>query len=123
VQVLRFLGALLRRDPEEMADVLLALGFATRDGARESLVSLAQLGLAVAAELADHGALTPERLEAVGEELLAEVRSKPLVRVPAHVVLLGRTLGLLSGLAHQLDAGVDPLPIVLPYVVGVARPS
>ncbi len=123
VQVLRFLGALLRRDPEEMADVLLALGFATRDGSRESLVSLAQVGLAVAAELADHGALTPERLEVVGEELLAEVRSKPLVRVPAHVVLLGRTLGLLSGLARQLDTGVDPLAIVLPYVVGVARPS
>jgi hypothetical protein len=35
-------------------------------------------------------------------------------------VLLGRTLGLLSGLARQLDAGVDPMQIVFPYVVGSA---
>jgi hypothetical protein len=33
-------------------------------------------------------------------------------------VLLGRTLGLLSGLARTLDAGVDPLQIVFPYLVG-----
>jgi len=121
VSVLRFLGALLRRDPEAMADVLHELGFATRDGARASLVALAELGLAIAAELAAEGAITPERLEAIGEELVAEVRGKPLVRVPAHVVLLGRTLGLLSGLARQLDAGVDPLAIVFPYAAGVAQ--
>ena len=119
-QVLRLLMALLRRDPEEMADVLVALGFATRDGSRDSLVSLSKVGLAVATELASHGSIGPDRLEAIGEELIAEVRGKPLVRVPGHVVLLGRTLGLLSGLARQLDAGVDPMQIVFPYVVGSA---
>jgi hypothetical protein len=43
--------------------------------------------------------------------------------VPSHIVLLGRTLGLLSGLARQLDAGVDPLHVVFPYVVGAAMPA
>ena len=33
-----------------------------------------------------------------------------------------RTLGLLSGLARELDAGVDPMRIVFPYVVGSALP-
>lgn len=122
-QTLALLTALLRRDPEAMADVLMAQGFATRDGARDSLVSLSRVGLAVAAELATHGALDPKRLEAIGEELLAEVRGKPLVRVPGHIVLLGRTLGLLSGLARQLDAGVDPLHVVFPYVVGTMTPA
>lgn len=121
-QALRLLLALLRRDPEEMADVLVALGFGARDGSRDSLVSLSRVGLAIATELATHGSIDPARLEAIGEELLAEVRSKPLVRVPSHVVLLGRTLGLLSGLTRELDAGVDPLQIVFPYVVGSAPP-
>jgi predicted unusual protein kinase regulating ubiquinone biosynthesis (AarF/ABC1/UbiB family) len=120
---LELLMALLRRDAGAMADVLTALGFATRDGSRESLVSLARVGLAIAGELAKHGSLGPERLEEIGEALLAEVRNAPLVRVPGHVVLLGRTLGLLSGLAHQLDAGVDPFSIVFPYVVGSALPT
>mgnify|MGYP003446277775 CR=1 FL=1 len=44
----------------------------------------------------------------------------PLVRIPSHLVLLGRTLGLLSGLARRLDAGVDPMSIVFPYIVGSA---
>jgi aarF domain-containing kinase len=122
-QTLTLLTALLRRDPEAMADALLAQGFAARDGARDSLVSLSRVGLAIAAELATHGSLDPQRLEAIGEELLAEVRGKPLIRVPSHIVLLGRTLGLLSGLARQLDAGVDPLHVVFPYVVGAAMPA
>jgi predicted unusual protein kinase regulating ubiquinone biosynthesis (AarF/ABC1/UbiB family) len=123
VQTLTLLTALLRRDPEAMADALMAQGFATRDGARDSLVSLSRVGLTIAAELALHGSLDPQRLEAIGEELLAEVRGTPLVRVPSHIVLLGRTLGLLSGLARELDAGVDPLHVVFPYVVGTMTPA
>jgi predicted unusual protein kinase regulating ubiquinone biosynthesis (AarF/ABC1/UbiB family) len=117
-QTLAFVLALLRRDPEEMADVLQGIGFAARDGSRNALVALSRVGLAIAAELATAGSLRPERLEAIGEEILSEVRANPLVRIPTHMVLLGRTLGLLSGLARSLDAGVDPLQIVLPYLVG-----
>ena len=50
------------------------------------------------------------------------MRANPLIRIPRHIVLLGRTLGLLSGLARSLDAGVDPLQIVFPYVVGPPPP-
>jgi aarF domain-containing kinase len=115
---LAFVLALLRRDPEEMAQVLETLGFAARDGSRSALVALSQVALAIATELATTGSLSPERLEAIGEELMAKVRANPLVRIPSHMVLLGRTLGLLSGLAQQLGAGVDPMRIVFPYVVG-----
>ena len=117
---LAFVLALLRRDPDEMAQVMETLGFAARDGSRDALVALAQVGLAIATELATSGSLSPERLEAIGEELTAKVRANPLVRIPSHMVLLGRTLGLLSGLAQQLGAGVDPMRIVFPYVVGSA---
>ena len=117
-QMLALLLALLRRDPQEMAIVLESLGFAARNGSRDGLVALSSVGLEIARELATTGSLGPERLEAIGEELLATVRANPLVRIPSHMVLLGRTLGLLSGLARRLDAGVDPMLIVFPYIVG-----
>jgi aarF domain-containing kinase len=110
--------ALLQRDADKMAAVLEELGFGARDGSREALVTISKVGIAVAAELATTGSIHPDRLEAIGAELMAEARANPLIRIPSHVVLLGRTLGLLSGLARTLDAGVDPLQIVFPYLVG-----
>jgi predicted unusual protein kinase regulating ubiquinone biosynthesis (AarF/ABC1/UbiB family) len=117
---LGFLMALLRRDPEEMADALVTLGFATRDGSRDSLAALARATLVLLRELAESGSLGPERMEQIGEELAEQVRRNPVVRVPSHVVLLARTLGLLSGVARSLGTRVDPLAVVLPYVVGSA---
>jgi aarF domain-containing kinase len=118
---LRLLLALLQRDADEMAEALLALGFATRDGSRASLAALARTGLTAARELAESGSLRPERFERLGEEIAEQLRRDPVVRVPSHVVLLGRALGLLSGVARSLGSRVDPLSVVLPYVVGQRR--
>jgi predicted unusual protein kinase regulating ubiquinone biosynthesis (AarF/ABC1/UbiB family) len=101
-----------------MADALAALDFATRDGSRESLVTLARAALAILHELSRSGSIGPERMEEVGAELAENLRRNPVVRVPSHVVLLARTLGLLSGVARSLDTHVDPIAVVLPYVVG-----
>ena len=119
---LALLMALLRRDPEEMALALEQMGFATRDDSLESLTSLARVGLEILRELAESGSLGPERMERIGEELAEQVRRNPLVRIPSHVVMLTRTLGLLSGVARSLRSRVDPLSIVFPYVVGSAAP-
>lgn len=119
---LRLLLALLQRDADEMAEALVALGFATRDGSRASLAALARTGLRAARELAESGSLGPERFEQLGEELAEQLRRDPVVRVPSHVVLLGRTLGLLSGVARSLETQIDPLSVVLPYVVGRPTP-
>jgi predicted unusual protein kinase regulating ubiquinone biosynthesis (AarF/ABC1/UbiB family) len=73
-------------------------------------------------ELAEAGSLGPRRLEQIGEELAEQVRRNPLVRIPSHVVLLARALGLLSGIARSLQTRVDPLSVVFPYVVGSALP-
>jgi predicted unusual protein kinase regulating ubiquinone biosynthesis (AarF/ABC1/UbiB family) len=120
---LRLLVGLLQRDPDAMADALLALGFETRDGSRASLAALARTGLAAARELGERGSLGPQRIERIGEELAEQLRRDPVVRVPSHVVLLGRTLGLLSGVARSLDTRVDPLSVVLPYVMGSPAPA
>ena len=45
------------------------------------------------------------------------IRENPIVRVPSHVVLLGRVIGLLSGLGRSLEARIDMLHTILPYVL------
>ena len=122
VDALALMMAVLRRDADAMATALATLGFATRDGSRDSLVRLSQAGLSLLQELAESGSLGPERMEKIGEELAAQVRNNPLIRIPSHVVLLARTMGLLSGVVRSLGTKLDPMQIVFPYVVGSAVP-
>jgi aarF domain-containing kinase len=118
--VLRFAVALLGRDAEAMADALAELGFETRDGTRSSLVDFAEMALALLRDLAEARSGGPQRLERIGEELAEQARRNPVVRIPSHVVLLGRALGLLSGVVRSLETRLDPLAVVLPYVAGLA---
>ena len=43
------------------------------------------------------------------------IRENPIVRIPSHLVLLGRVLGLLSGLGRTLNVKLDMLRVILPY--------
>ncbi|MDJ0866203.1 MAG: AarF/ABC1/UbiB kinase family protein [Myxococcota bacterium] len=112
------LMAALRGDAEALADSLVQLGFATRDGSRQSLVDLASAGLAIASELRERGSLGPDRLERLGAELVERLRANPVIRVPADIVLLARTLGLLSGVARSLGTRGDPMRGVFPFLRG-----
>jgi len=113
-----FVGALFRGDAEAMATALLDLGFETRDGGRESLDAITRVVLEVATRVRAEGHFDPRRMRDAGDELPRLVRENPIVRMPTHIVLLGRVLGLLSGLGKTLDARIDLLSVVLPYVVG-----
>lgn len=118
--LLVLLTAVLQRDPDAIAWALDDLGFVTRDGSLDSLATLARVGLALLHELAGAGSLGPAFMERIGERLVEQMREDPLVRIPSHVVLLARTLGLLSGVARSLQSRVDPLSIVFPFMAGVA---
>jgi len=50
------------------------------------------------------------------------MRANPLVRVPADVLLVGRVMGLLSGIGKQLGTDVDLGATLLPYLSG-GRPE
>ena len=114
-------AALLQGDAEALADALLELGFETRDGSRESLTGIARLVLEVASRLQNHSHLEPELAQRIGREVSERVRANPIVRIPTHVVLLGRVLGLLSGVSHSLGSRVDLVRTILPYAVGNGR--
>jgi predicted unusual protein kinase regulating ubiquinone biosynthesis (AarF/ABC1/UbiB family) len=115
--VVAFAGALLGGDADAMADALLELGFETRDGRPESLGEIARFVLDTAIEFQKRSYLNRDMSERVRRELPDQIRENPVVRVPGHVVLLGRVLGLLSGVSRTLGSKVDLVRTVLPYAL------
>jgi predicted unusual protein kinase regulating ubiquinone biosynthesis (AarF/ABC1/UbiB family) len=126
--VLGFVMALMRGDVDAMGRALAELGFEVRDGRPEALRDVAELILRIGQEVRDKGSLDPESLARVGEEIPNRVRENPIVRIPHHLVLLGRTIGLLSGVSRSLGADVDLFRVAAPYAFaprpeGLAEPE
>ncbi len=118
------LTGVLAADAAAVGAALERLGFETRAGGRQALAELAELGLAVLREGGAGRRPPPETLRRVGRELAERIRANPVVRVPGHVVLLARALGLLAGVARALGVRLDPLAVVLPHARAAAgRPS
>jgi predicted unusual protein kinase regulating ubiquinone biosynthesis (AarF/ABC1/UbiB family) len=115
--VLGLVVALIRGDTGAMAQALLALGFETRDGSVASLAGLAGFVLEAAQQVRAQAHLDAELAKRLREEIPERVRQNPLVRIPSHLVLVGRVLGLLSGLARTLESRLDLLRAVLPYAL------
>lgn len=118
--VLDFVAALIQGRVPLMAHALAELGFETRDGREESLHDVAQVILRVGQELRRQHTLTPETMAELRREIPERVRSNPIVRIPHHLVLLGRVLGLLSGVSSSLGARIDFLRTVAPYALAPA---
>jgi predicted unusual protein kinase regulating ubiquinone biosynthesis (AarF/ABC1/UbiB family) len=116
--VLELAGALLLGRPEKLGAALRRIGFETRRGGEASLQAIAELFAGAAAELRARGHLDPATLARLREELPDRIRRDPIVRVPPHLVLIGRALGLLSGQLAALGADVDLRPIVAPLAGG-----
>ena len=121
VGVMRFVAALLRADVDAMTDALAALGFETRRASREALRDVAELILRVGIEVRERGSLDPESAARLRDEIPARVRANPLVRIPHHLVLVGRTIGLLSGVSRELGAKVDLLRVAAPWAFAPER--
>lgn len=124
--VLGFAKALLQGDAASMGQALIELGFETRDGREESLHEIAELILSVAKQVRQDGRVDPETMARLRKEIPERVRQNPIIRIPHHLVLVGRVLALLTGLNATLGAKVDFLKILMPIALGVtgkARPK
>jgi aarF domain-containing kinase len=118
--VVDLLGALIRGEPAAMAKALALLGFETRDDSVESLAELATFVLHAAQQVRARAHLDPDFAQQLREEIPERVRKDPIVRIPSHLVLVGRVLGLVSGLSSTLESRVDLLRAILPYAAGMA---
>jgi len=100
-----------------MARALGQLGFETRRGGERALEDIAGALLEVANVLRHQSYIDPQATRRAGERIPRLVRENPIVRIPSHLVLVGRVVGLLSGLGHTLDARVDMLRTIWPYAM------
>ncbi len=114
-----FAAALLGGDARAMAESLEGMGFETRHGGVEALEEITTLVLRTATRLRHQAFVDRAAMEEAAGELPRMIRENPIVTVPGHLVLAGRVVALLAGLGHSLQARVDMIPTVLPYVMGV----
>jgi len=110
--------AMLRDDADALADALHDMGFETREGGRETLAVAARFFLDFARRFRERPHADPRMFEQLNDELPELLRENPVVRIPSHLVLLGRVLGLLSGLSRELGSRVDLLRTLMPYALG-----
>ena len=119
--VTRLTAAILSGNRTRVGPAFRALGFRTRRDDDESLAWLGEafLGWAVrnGRSFAD-----PEMIQRFGEEMPRVMKDNPVTEVPADVLLVGRVMGLLSGVGKQLGADVDLASTLMPYLGG-ARSS
>jgi predicted unusual protein kinase regulating ubiquinone biosynthesis (AarF/ABC1/UbiB family) len=120
--IVRFATALLQGDVEIMAEALVDLGFETRDGSPESLGEIARFVLDAAIQVRQQSFLDRDLAQRIGSEISDRIRANPIVRIPSHVVLLGRVIGLLSGVSRTLEAPIDLVQTILPYAMGAQSP-
>ncbi len=112
-----FVSSLLQGRVELMAHALGELGFETRDGGDEALLEIAKVILRVGQELRERKGLRPETVEELRREIPEHVRRNPIVRIPHHLVLLGRVVGLLSGVSTALGANIDVVQTLAPFAL------
>ena len=121
--VVRVAMALIQNDADGLATALFDMGFETRSGQRDALAEAARFFLDFAARFREKPFADPRLFEELNDDLPEMIRQNPIVKVPGHVVLLGRVLGLLSGLSRTLGSRVDLLRTLMPYVLGQRGPE
>ena len=113
--IARLTAAIVSGNHAAVATAFRALGFRTRDASDESLWWLGEafLGWAVrnGRAYAD-----PAMLARFTNEMPRVMRANPLVEVPGDVLLIGRVLGLLSGIGKQLGSRVDIGAALIPHL-------
>jgi len=116
-EMARLTTAIVMQDADEIVASFRRLGFVTKHGGSESLLVLgeAMLGHSVKENKAY---ADPGMVERFNEEISQAMRKDPIVEAPGDLVLVGRVMGLLSGVGKQLGSEVNLFATLIPYLVG-----
>ncbi len=116
LEMARLTTAIVTQDTEEIVASFRRLGFVTKHGGSESLLVLgeAMLGHSVKEQ---KSYADPEMVEHFNNEIAEAIRKDPIVEAPSDLVLVGRVMGLLSGVGKQLGSEVNLLETLAPYLL------
>ena len=120
--IVRLTFSILTVDNAGIAAAFEQLGFRTRDGSPETLITLANLLLGNTIRRGRAYA-DKQLIQEFSEELPRALRVNPIVEVPADVLLVTRVMGLLSGLGKTLDSRVDLFATIMPYAQRLLAPA
>jgi predicted unusual protein kinase regulating ubiquinone biosynthesis (AarF/ABC1/UbiB family) len=115
-EMARLTTAIVSQDTDEIVASFRRLGFVTRYGGTESLLVLGEATLGHSVK-ENKAYADPAMVEHFNEEISQALRKDPLVAAPGDLVLVGRVMGLLSGLGKQLGSEVNLFSTLLPYLV------
>jgi len=107
-------AGMLAGDRESIAAALAALGLETSSEDPEVFLRTADLLLELMKR--KHGGSGQGRYRDLGQDLTSMLRVDPLVRIPSHLVLIARVVGLVAGVARSLGVRLDLLSTLLPYL-------
>jgi predicted unusual protein kinase regulating ubiquinone biosynthesis (AarF/ABC1/UbiB family) len=113
--IARLAGAIVAGDRAGVAAAFRALGFKTRDASDESLWWLGEAFLGFALRTKRSYA-DPEMVTLFNTEMPRIMRANPVIEIPGDILLIGRVLGLLSGVSKQLGSEVDVGALLMPYL-------
>jgi predicted unusual protein kinase regulating ubiquinone biosynthesis (AarF/ABC1/UbiB family) len=115
-EMARLTTAIVTQNADEIVASFRRLGFVTKNGGSQSLLVLgeAMLGHSVKENKAY---ADPEMVERFNSEIAEAMRKDPIVAAPGDLVLVGRVMGLLSGLGKQLGSQVNLFTTLMPYLV------
>ena len=122
---LALIRSFLSGDRSGMIDSLEKIGFATRSGDPETLLTFTEILLSQFRDAMSTGDrstwLSRSELLARAGELLETAEGDPVVRLPAEFVMLSRVFGVLGGLFHHYRPRIDYAQHLAP-VLGSAEP-
>jgi len=118
--IVRLTFSILTSNRDGIVAAFTELGFRTRTGSPDTLLAFSDLFLGNTIK-ARKAYADKDLVEEFSEELPRAIRANPVVEVPADVLLVGRMMGLLSGLGKTLDSQVDLFATIMPYAQRLMR--
>jgi predicted unusual protein kinase regulating ubiquinone biosynthesis (AarF/ABC1/UbiB family) len=112
--IVRLTFSILTANRDGIVAAFHELGFRTRNGNPDTLLAFADLFLGNTVK-AKKAYADKDLVEQFSEEMPRAIRANPVVEVPGDVLLVGRMMGLLSGLGKSLDSQVDLFTTIMPY--------
>jgi predicted unusual protein kinase regulating ubiquinone biosynthesis (AarF/ABC1/UbiB family) len=107
-------SGMLAGDRERIAAALAALGLETSGADPDVFLRTADLLLELMKRR--HRDSGQSHYRDLGQDLTSMLRVDPLVRIPSHLVLIARVVGLVAGVARSLGVRLDLLSTLLPYL-------